>query len=339
MAAPSAPTQRRDVVTIGCSAGGLEALGRIVQKLPADLRASVVIVQHIAPSPTPHLVTLLQRSSSLPIRWVEQGAPVVPAHIYVAPPDAHVLFEDDHFTLSRAPRENHARPSIDKLFRSAAATHGSRVIGALLTGMMHDGVAGLRAIQEAGGHTIVQDPNDAAYPELPGHALSVMRPNRVLRVEQIGPTIAALAEDPVPPLPIPDKLRLEAELDAGGPVEPELLAKLGSQTPVSCPDCGGPTWQIHDEHPPRLRCYLGHANTALDVLKAGSEQVETALWTAIRALSDRAVIFDMLAADAKAMGQDHAADAYAGRAAEARRNSEVARAFMLDTTRRLDRVT
>lgn len=193
-----------------------------------------------------------------------------------------MLFQDSHFALSSGPRENHARPSIDKLFRSAAVAHGSRVVGALLTGMMHDGVAGLRAIQEAGGHTIVQDPTEAAYPELPGHALSAMTPNRVLPVDQIGPTIATLAGEPVPPRPIPTKLVLEAQIDAGTPVEPALLAELGFQTPIACPDCHGPTWRIRDEHPPRVRCYLGHANTALDILTAGSQQVELAMWTAIR---------------------------------------------------------
>ncbi len=325
LAAPSEQTKPRDVVTIGCSAGGLDALGRIVQTLPTDLKASVVIVQR------PEFEAL-----GFAVRWVEQGAPVQPGNIYVAPPDVHVLFQDRHFTLNSGPRENHARPSIDKLFRSAAVTHGSSVVGALLTGMMHDGVAGLRAIQEAGGHTIVQDPKDAAYPELPGRALSAMTPNRVLPLDEIGPTIATLAGELVPRRPIPVKLQLEAELDAGGPVDPELLSKIGSQTPLSCPDCNGPTWQIDDQHPPRVRCYLGHSNTALDVLAAGSQQVETALWTAIRALSDRAVTFDMLAADAKGMGQDHAAEAYTQRATEARRHAEVARAFMLDLTRRLD---
>lgn len=328
--------QPRDVVAIGCSAGGLEALGRILQRLPADLPASVVIVQHIAPSPAPYLVALLQRDTELPVRWVEQGAPMEQGHIYVAPPDVHVLFQDSHFALSSGPRENHARPSIDKLFRSAAVTHGSRVVGALLTGMMHDGVAGLRAIQEAGGHTIVQDPSDAAYPELPGRALTAMTPNRILPVDQIGPTIATLAGEPVPPRPIPARLLYEAELDAVGAVEPGLLSKIGSQTPISCPECNGPTWQINDDHPPRVRCYLGHANTALDVLTSGSQQVELALWTAIRALSDRAVTFDLLAADATGMGQLHVADAYTARAKEARDHAAVAREFMMNLKRRLD---
>lgn len=336
MAAPAEEPRPRDVIAIGCSAGGLEALGQIVQELPADLRAAVVIVQHIAPSATPYLVNLLQRQTQLPVSWVEQGALMQPGRIYVAPPDHHVLFVNNHFSLSSGPPENHVRPSIDKMFRSAAATHGSRVVGTLLTGMMHDGVAGLRAIQEAGGHTIVQDPADAAYPELPGRALSAMTPNRVLPVDQIGRTLATLAGEPVPPRPLPAKVRFEAEIDARGTVDPEMLTKLGPQTPISCPDCHGPTWFVQGETPPRVRCHLGHANTAREILAAGAVQVETAMWAAIRALNDRAVTFDLLAADAQGMGLTDVAEAHTVRAKEVRKQAEVARAFMQDLTRRID---
>ncbi|MBA3456843.1 MAG: hypothetical protein H0T42_27385 [Deltaproteobacteria bacterium] len=158
----------------------------------------------------------------------------------------------------------------------------------------------------------------------------------MLRIDQIGHTLAALAGESVPPQLLPANVRFEADLDARGPVDPAVLTKLGPQTPISCPDCHGPTWLVQGETPPRVRCYLGHANTALELLNAGAEQVETALWSAIRALSDRAVTFDMLAADALGMEQNHAAEAYTARAKEARKHSEVARAFMQDLTRRLE---
>jgi two-component system chemotaxis response regulator CheB len=336
MAAPSTDVQTRDLIVIGCSAGGLDALGRIVRQLPRDLPASVVIVQHISPTHDPYLVTILQRDSPLPVSWVEQGAPLGRGQIFVAPPDAHTLITDSHLGLSRGPRENHSRPSIDKLFRSAAATHGTRVIGVLLTGMLHDGVAGLLAIQEAGGHTIVQDPGTAAYPELPNHALSVMTPERVLGIDEIARELIAIAGQPVPSNVVPPKLVLEAEIDANGAVDPDGLAALGRQTPISCPDCQGPTWQILDAHPPRFRCYLGHAHTARDVLEAGSTQVETALWSAIRALNDRALTFEMLAEDAMRAGQPQTAEDYAARGRETRKNADVARQFMQDLTRVAD---
>ena len=149
MSASRPTTRTRDVVVIGTSAGGVEALPRLLAQLPASLPASLFIVQHLSPTHNPYLVEILKRDSPLPVSWAEQGEPIERGHVYVAPPDVHLLFADDHLQLSRAVRENHARPSIDRLFRSAAAQLGGRVIGVLLTGMLYDGVAGLRAIREA----------------------------------------------------------------------------------------------------------------------------------------------------------------------------------------------
>src|SRR5262249_57367245 len=130
------------MVVIGCSAGGVDALPRILQLPPRDLQAAIFIVQHMAPTAERYLVNILARSSALPVGWAEQGARIRRGCVVVAPPDVHLMFADEHITLTKAARENHARPSIDKLFRSAAAVHGSRVIAVLLTGMLDDGVAG-----------------------------------------------------------------------------------------------------------------------------------------------------------------------------------------------------
>ena len=327
------PVRTRDIVVIGCSAGGVEALPRILQQLPADLQATICIVQHMAPTDNPYLVDILRRHSQIPIHWAEQGTRLERGHIYVAPPDVHLLFSDEHLVLARTARENHSRPSIDKLFRSAAATHGTRVIGVLLTGMLDDGVNGLRAIRDAGGLVVVQDPEDAAFPDLPARALLAMDPDRTLPIDAIGGALLALTGERTKALPVPEALAIEAKIDHIGAVDPEHMHQLGEQAPIACPDCNGPMWKLGDERTRRYRCYNAHATTAAQLLTATDAQVERALWSAVRALNDRASTLETLASDAERIGNVQSAATYASRARESRQEAELARTFMLSLGR------
>ena len=148
---------RRDMIVVGGSAGAVEALRILVEGLPSDLDASVLVVVHIPPSAPGHLVEILQRRSALPVCWARDGQALERGRVYVAPPDAHLVVDDGHIRLTHAPRENHNRPAIDPLFRSAALAHGPRVIGVVLSGRLDDGTAGLWAVKERGGTTVVQD--------------------------------------------------------------------------------------------------------------------------------------------------------------------------------------
>jgi two-component system chemotaxis response regulator CheB len=323
----------RDVILIGCSAGGVEALPRILQQLPADLAAAVLIVQHMAPTRSPQLAEILARSARIPVAWAEQGAAIHHRCALVAPPDSHLLIADGHVHLSGGARENHARPSIDKLFRSAAAEYGSRTIGVLLTGMLDDGVAGLCAIRASGGAVIVQDPSDAAYPELPRRALGALTPDRTLPVDAIGVALIELVGTPAAALHAPADIVLEASIDRDGVVSPERMQQLGPQTPISCPTCHGPMWRAGNEDARRFRCYLGHATTARELLDLNTAEVESALWSAVRALNDRAITLETLASDARRLDRELTAVSYEDRARETRRQAELARAFMLDLGR------
>ena len=327
-------TIRRDTIAIGTSAGGVEALPRLLGQLGRDLDATVLIVQHLASQREPYLVEILRRASALPVDWADQGARADLGHVYVAPPDSHLLVHDGHLRLVGGPRENHARPSIDRLFRSVAAERGARVIGVLLTGMLDDGVAGLRAIRAAGGLAIAQDPIDAQYPELPARAIAAGAPDRVLVLDAIGPMLNQALREPVDSLPVPDAVARESALDAAPPDDPDAMRPLGLQSPISCPECRGPLWEIGDEHHRRYRCYLGHASTARDLLEQGTQDIESALWSAVRALHERAMTYQQLAHDASRAGRHpQAAKAYEVRAKEARDQAEIARRFMLDVTR------
>lgn len=322
----------RDTVVIGCSAGGVEALALLVQQLPADLPASVLIVQHLTPTGPRYLADILARSARIRVAWAEQGARLERGRVLVAPPDVHLLLEDDHVRLSRSARENHSRPSIDKLFRSAAAVRGSRVIGVLMTGLLDDGVAGLVAIRQAGGFVIIQDPASAAYPDLPATALRTVPPDRLPPLDAIGVEVVARVGEPVRPAAIPTDIALEAQVDLAGATTPDRMRALGPQTPMSCPECHGPTWAVGDEQGRRYRCYLGHVATARDLLDASSDEVERALWSAVRALNDRAMTLETLAADAV---HSALAETYAERAREARAQAELARAFMLSLSQQV----
>jgi two-component system, chemotaxis family, protein-glutamate methylesterase/glutaminase len=326
-------TGNRDLVVIGCSAGGVEALPRLLSPLPRDFPATICIVQHLAVSENPYLVEILKRTSPMPVSWADQGEKFERSHVYVGPPDHHLLFSDDHLRLSRGPRENHARPSIDKLFRSAAVAHDGRVIGVLLTGMLDDGVSGLLAIQRAGGITIVQDPDDAAFSELPSRALLAMQPNSVLPLTAIPAALAVLTDQTGPRITVPREIAIEAELDKDVVANPQTLAALGPQTTVACGDCQGPTWLIGDERDRRYRCYLGHVNSARTLLVHETMQVEEALWSAVRALNDRASTLETLAFDSDRLGRKHVADLYTQRAREARTHAELARKFISDVVK------
>lgn len=271
---------QRDLVAIGCSAGGVEALPRVLQQLPADFPAAVVIVQHLGNAGPTQLADLLARRTAMPVSWAEQGAPVLPGHVYVAPPDVHLLVADGHIRLTRSARENHARPSIDALFRAVAASYASRAIGVLLTGMLEDGVAGLRAIRDAGGEVIVQDPSDAEHPELPSCAVLALDPDRVLPLDAIGVALTALTGRPTAPVP------LDARCD-------RALAPRG----------------------------------------ASPGEVDSALWSAVRALRDRVSTLETLARDARRVGSGLAFADYDRRAREANNDAELARSFMVARAR------
>jgi two-component system chemotaxis response regulator CheB len=320
----------RDLIVVGCSAGGVDALRRLLLPLPSALAATIVIAQHLGRSDNPGLVQILRRSSALPVEWAEQGTRLERGRVYVAPPDTHLMFADGHLQLTRGPRENHSRPSIDKLFRSAAAEHADRVIGVLMTGMLDDGVAGLRAIKQAGGLVIVQDPEDAAFPDLPSSALLAVAADHVLPIVGIAPALVALVAQPAASSHPSRELATEAEIDRVGVVTPSTLDTLGPQTPISCPDCHGPTWILGDEHSRRYRCYQGHVNSARELLVRAGHEVETALWSAVRALTDRAMTLETLATDAEKLGRLQVSELYAGRARDARTQAELARQFMME---------
>ena len=192
----NAPDDRGDpqLIVIGASAGGVEALSKLVANLPRDLNACVCVVLHLAPRGVSALASILARSGPLPCRTAVDGEPLRRGEILVAPPDRHLIVDDGHAGLTVGPRENGHRPAIDALFRSAAATRDRGVIGVVLSGSRDDGSAGLAAIKQGGGRAIVQDPDDALYRDMPANALAQVKADAVVAADRVPTAIAALLD-------------------------------------------------------------------------------------------------------------------------------------------------
>jgi two-component system chemotaxis response regulator CheB len=250
LTSPSKTTKpHRDVVVIGASAGGVTALLALAKTLPADFPAPIFVVLHV-PADSPSIMPeLLNSVAALEARHPQNGETVRAGVIYLAPPDHHLLLEDTRVLVTRGPKENCFRPSIDALFRSAAYTYGPRVIGVVLTGYLNDGTSGLWTVQRLGGLAIVQDPHDAEQPAMPTNALAFVEADHLVPLSRLGALLVRLTLEPAPakvqlPAAELDLLKIELTIaKQGGGFELGIIDK-GQLTPFTCPDCHGALTQL-----------------------------------------------------------------------------------------------
>lgn len=285
------PESRHDLVVIGASAGGVEALKSLVGCLPRDLKASVVAVLHLPAGGTSVLPSILDRAGPLPARPARDMEPLEPGTIYVAVPDCHVQIDDSRLQVQGGPRENGHRPAIDPLFRSAAHSHGARAIGVILSGALDDGARGLRAIKAHGGMTIVQDPETALHPGMPRAAIRSVAPDRVLPPEQIAATLAEFTAD----APQRGHNGREMPEDERQQVQEQAGEQPGDETGLTCPECGGAIYEQDDGEIITFRCRVGHQYGEDTFVVEQSRTVESSLWAALRLLEERAVLNRRLA--------------------------------------------
>jgi two-component system chemotaxis response regulator CheB len=298
----------RDVIVIGASAGGVDALQRLCAGLPLDLQAAVFIVQHLSPSARSVLPQLLDKAGPLRAHSPSDGERIQTGRIYVAAPDHHMLLRPGHILMRRGPFENRTRPAVNTLFRSAAIAYGARVIGVVLTGLLDDGTEGLNAIKAAGGMSVVQDPEDAQWPSMPLNAVARDNVDYVLPVEQMGMLLGRLAgQQAGPSAPLPEESIVEdkiAERDFA--VMESDIATPGDASRLACPDCGGVLNQIKSEDGIRFRCQVGHAFTPVGLAAAQSKELERALAIAVRTHRDRIKLFTQMCESARQRGLPHA---------------------------------
>jgi two-component system, chemotaxis family, protein-glutamate methylesterase/glutaminase len=284
----------RDIVVIGTSLGGIEALKTLVAAFPQDLKAAIFVVVHIAPSSPGVLPSILQRAGPLSASNSHDGEPIRHGHIFVAPPDHHLLI-DPHgrVRISRGPRENLWRPAVDPLFRSAAAAYGSRVIGVILTGGLDDGAAGLWTVKQRGGTAVVQHPDDAVAPSMPLSAMLRVAVDHCVPLVDLGPLLVRLVREPTKPEeppPMPDQLQTENKIAAGEEASLREKTQLGTPSHFGCPECHGVLSEINEGGHSRFRCHAGHAYSSETLLSQFGTDAENSLWNAIRSLEEKAIL-------------------------------------------------
>jgi two-component system chemotaxis response regulator CheB len=307
----------RDVVVIGGSAGGVRALRSVVGALPRDLPASVLAVVHIPAHANSALPMILNDAGSLPAKFAENGERIDRGNVYVAPPDRHLLVERGHLRLTRGPRENRVRPCIDTLFRSAAVELGPRVVGVVLSGTLDDGTAGLWAIKDRGGVAVVQQPDEAEYPDMPSSALANVEVDHVLATADIGPKLAALTRQAsAAATAVPAAMAAEAEIERGGDALQKGVLGLGRPSPNACPECRGSLVEIREGPIVRYRCHTGHAYSLGTLLDDTETDIEKALWNAARAIEERSFLLKTMEERAREAGDIALADRLAVEASQ-----------------------
>lgn len=312
--------ETKDIIVIGSSAGGIDALCRLCAALPADLPAAVFVAQHLSPSARSVLPQLLDRARPLRALSPVDGQAFERGHIYVASPDHHLLVREGKVLMRRGPYENRTRPAVNALFRSAALSYGSRVVGVVLTGLLDDGTDGLIAIKATGGTSIVQDPDDAEWPSMPRNAVKRDHVDRVVSLSEMGAVLAMVArQEAGPTIPLPSEYANEDLIAAQefAVVEQDIQTP-GKPSHISCPDCGGVLNQIEAGAEIRFRCQVGHAFTPLGLADAQNSELERALAVAVRTHRDRVKLFSQMADSARDRGLPHAV----ARWEEASRESE-----------------
>lgn len=286
----------REIVVIGASAGGVETLPRLFETIKPDIGAAFFVVLHVPASARSLMPTLVRRASQLPAQHAEDNQAVETGKIFIAPPDYHLLIEGNRMRLSHGPKENRHRPAIDPLFRTAADAYNSRVIGMILTGTLDDGTMGLKAVKDAGGLSIVQDPNDALYPDMPRNALQIAQPDYVLSLEEIRSFLPRLIREPVKEMAM-KRFKDKGMKPESKRIKPgqQIEKALGRPSMFVCPECNGPLWEMRNGNAALFRCMVGHLFGPENLFAAQTEEVERALWTALRALEERVALQQKLA--------------------------------------------
>lgn len=325
----------RDILAIGTSAGGVEALAYLAERFAPQFPASILVTIHVPSHSRSELDHVLSRAGPLPAQFASDGDVLRKGRIYIAPPNRHLIVDGFQLALGQGARENHARPAIDAMLRSTAVCCGARTIGVVLTGTLGDGASGLRAVKRAGGISVVQDPGDAAYSEMPLTALNRAQPDHVVRLAEMPALLYTLAHQPAGEAkPVPSSAQFEVEVARGRHASMNEMDGIGRRSVLTCPDCGGVMWEIDEGELSRFRCHVGHAYTAEMMSLALDENLRRALATAQRALEERVALAHKLHKQALEGGYRVLAAIWADKAREFEREMDIIRA----SVRRIDQL-
>ncbi|GEO11972.1 chemotaxis protein CheB [Segetibacter aerophilus] len=280
------------IVVAGTSAGGIRAVEELVMQLTPGMDAAFFVVLHLSRKGIGEfLFQRLQKSTSLICKVANDGEAIEKGVIYLARPDNHLLVSQGRVIVGRGARENGWRPSINNLFRSAAASYNSRVIAIILTGMLDDGATGMRSVKRCGGTCIVQDPNEADYPDMPLSVLNTMEVDHVVSLSKMGALLFDIMDntDDIIQTIVPADVQSEALIDERVSTRIDDISQF-EKISVNCPDCGGGLYVTQKEPPTHYRCHVGHSYSERELLIRVSEVMENTFWTSLRMMEERRTI-------------------------------------------------
>jgi two-component system chemotaxis response regulator CheB len=314
--------EKRNIIVVGASAGGFQAIKTLIAGLPKDLEAVILVVWHMSPDMHGILPEVLNRLNTLPATQAIDHEPMRMGHVYVAPPDQHLLIEGDHLRITRGPRENRFRPAVDPLFRSAAYAYGPRVIGIVLSGALDDGSAGMWTIKKRGGLAIVQSPDDAEMPSMPQNAMKAVKVDYQAAMVHMPSLLVKLVTETVsmehPPNGTEnEKNKREVNLSLGKDAFENNLSAYSSFSPFTCPECHGVLSSLTEGDLMRFRCHTGHAFSTDSLLAALTEKIEDNLWNAIRSIQESIMLLNHLGDHCAEANQPKLAAIYFQKAREA----------------------
>jgi two-component system, chemotaxis family, protein-glutamate methylesterase/glutaminase len=317
-------------VLIGASAGGIEPLIRVIEDLPSDLPAAVIVVVHVPADADSLLPEILARRGSLPAVHAVDGTSLREGHIYVAPPDHHLLMGDGRARVVRGPRQNRHRPSIDTTLRSAARSYGPESVAVILSGVAGDAVAGCLMIAARGGQVFVQHPDECLFPGMPSKVLDAVETAEAVCIDDMASAIVdALAQ---PSVGARAARSVEGPLPESESAMDEMVsAPIGDsgRPSYSCPDCGGVLEEVEDPVQLRFRCRVGHSYYAEDLEGAQWTKLEDALWAALRGMEETAELSSRLARISDEASAPRSAARHRRRAADVLEQARVIREFLL----------
>lgn len=278
-----------NIITIGTSAGGIAAVSALISTFGPDLDAAVFVVIHMSRNSMVEIILgTIQRLTSLKCILPADQELIKNRTVYLAPADHHMLLEKGTIRITKGAYENHWRPSIDVLFRSAAAAYNSCVTGVILTGLLDDGTSGMYAIKRSGGLCMIQDPAEAEFPDMPNSVLQTVEVDYKVSVNEMGYILADLfSRESCIETEAPADVKLEAQIAKRMSSSMEDQEQLGDLTHLTCPDCGGVLVKVTNDAIPRYRCYTGHTFTEKTLEQEQVRGIEDSLWVAIRMLEER----------------------------------------------------
>ena len=330
--------ENQDIIVVGASAGGFDALKTLVAGLPPDFAASIFVVWHMSPDVRGVLPQVLNRAETVCAAPARDGEPILPNRIYVALPDRHLVVEPGRVRVTRGPKENRFRPAVDPLFRSAAQAYGSRVVGVVLSGALDDGTAGLWAIKQRGGLAVVQDPSDAEMPSMPENALREVDVDYVVPVAEMADLLVRLAKEPAAhiaeaKMEEDERTAVEVAIAMEDSAFERNIMQFGELTPFTCPDCHGVLVSLKDGERSRFRCHTGHGFSADSLLATVTENIEESLYSAMRGVEESVMLLNHVGDHFAETNQTKLAALYFQKAKEAESRAAAVRRVVMSHER------